>query len=175
MADPLPSLKPNQPSVESKDASNREFTGWLMLFLLILFGWYPLTAVVSVGATVSEHPDWWTEPLASAQTVGPLVYWVLADVVLHIALACYGVYAGIRLLKIKPHAVRTAKVFLVAVFAYNLLLFVVTLIAEHQGNTTMDSLVKGELSNVVFALAWWAYLTTSDRVAAIFQASSSGK
>ena len=37
------------------------------------------------------------------------------------------------------------------------------LVAEHRGNMTMDHLVKGELGNVVFALAWWAYLETSDR------------
>jgi hypothetical protein len=97
------------------------------------------------------------------------------DAVFRIVLACYGVYAGTRLVKIKPHAVRTAKVFLIAVLVYNFLMFVITLVAEHRGNTTMDQLVKGELGNVVFALAWWAYLETSDRVAAIFQASSPGQ
>jgi len=147
-----------------------------MLLVLILFGWYPLTAIVGVATTVSEHPDWWTEPLASAEVVGPLVYWVLMDAVFRIVLASYGVYAGTRLVKIKPHAVRTAKVFLIAVLVYNLLMFVIiTLVAEHRGSMTMDQLVKGELGNVVFALAWWAYLTTSDRVAAIFQTSSLGK
>lgn len=174
MTDPLPSREPNRPA-DSKGAPSRDFTGWLILLLLILLGWYPLTAVVGVGATVSEHPDWWTEPLASAEIAGPLVYWVLIDTTVHIMLACGGIYAGIKLLKTKPHAVRTAKVFLLAVFAYNLLMFVLTLVAEHRGNTTMDNLVKGELGNVVFALAWWAYLETSDRVAAIFQTSPSGK
>lgn len=171
MADSTPALEPN-PSGKSRGAANKDFTGWLILLLLILLGWYPLTAVVSVGATISEHPDWWTEPLASAKVVGSLVYWVLVEAAIRVVLACYGVYAGIKLLKIKPHAVRTAKVFLVAVFVYNLLLFVLTLVAEHRGNTTMDQLVKGELGNVVFALAWWAYLETSDRVAAIFRTTS---
>lgn len=142
-----------------------------MLLVLILCGWYPLTAIVSVGSTVSEHPDWWTRPLASAEIVGPLVYWVLMNAAFQILLACYGVYAGIRLVKIKPHAVMTAKVFLIALLVYNLLMFVITLVAEHRGNMKMDRLVKGELGNVVFALAWWAYLEMSDRVAAIFQTS----
>jgi hypothetical protein len=74
MTESPPSLKPNRRLVESKDVLNRNFTGWLMLLVLILFGWYPLTAIVGVGTTVSEHPDWWTEPLASAEIVGPLVY-----------------------------------------------------------------------------------------------------
>jgi hypothetical protein len=173
MTESPPSLKPDRPSAESKDVLNRDFTGWLILLVLILFGWYPLTAIVGVAAAVSAHPDWWTGPLASAEIVGPLVYWVLMDAVFRIVLACYGVYAGTRLVKIKPHAVRTAKVFLIAVLVYNLLMFVITLVAEHRGNMIMDQLVKGELGNVVFALAWWAYLTTSGRVAAIFQTSPS--
>jgi hypothetical protein len=158
-----------------KPALDRSFTGWLMLLVLILFGWYPLTAILSVAATVSEYPKWWTEPLASAERVGPLVYWVLGDAVFRIVLACYGVYAGTRLVKMKPHAIRTAKAFLIAVLVYNLLMFVMTLVAEHRGNVTMNQLVKGELGNVIFALAWWAYLETSDRVAAIFQTSPPGK
>lgn len=168
------SLKPDRSS-ESEGVPNRDFTGWLILLVLILFGWYPLTAIVGVATTVSAHPSWWTEPLASAEIVGPLVYWVSIDAVFRIVLACYGVYAGTRLVKIKPHAVRTAKVFLVFVLVYDLLMFAITIVAEHRGNATADQLVTGELGNVVFALGWWAYLTTSDRVAAIFQTSPSRK
>ena len=69
---------------------------------------------------------------------------VLMNAAFQIVLACYGVYAGIRLVKIKPHALMTAKVFLIAVLIYNLLMFVVTLVAEHRGNMRMDQLVKRE-------------------------------
>jgi len=85
-----------------------------------------------------------------------------------IGLMCCGIYAGIKLLKIKPGAVRTAKLFLVGVLAYNLVIFVLTLIAEHRGSTRLDDAVTAELGNVVFALFWYLYLEMSKRVATTY-------
>jgi hypothetical protein len=65
-----------------------------------------------------------------------------------LALACCGIYAGTKLLKIKPGAVRAAKTFLIVVSGYNFVEFVLTLVAEHQGNTKMDRAVTAELTTV---------------------------
>jgi hypothetical protein len=164
-----PSPKPDQPSTANKNDPLRGFGGWLILLILILVVLLPLSTILNVAATATQVPTiWLTDPLGSAEVAGPTVYWVLIDMAVGVALACCGIYAGIKLLKIKPGAVRTAKTFLIVVFGYNFAEFVLTLVAEHRGNTKMDDAVTAELRNVVFALFWWAYLETSKRVAATY-------
>jgi hypothetical protein len=130
--------------------------------LLIL---YPLQIVVGIAATASSLS--WPNPL-SGETSRLVIYWMLINMAVGVSLLCCGIYAGMKLLKIKPGAVRTTKAFLVGVFAYNLVIFVFTLIAEHRGNRGLDDAVTAELRNVVFALFWYTYLETSKRVATIY-------
>jgi hypothetical protein len=174
--DPLPSgslptsappSRKQGPAAKNKDSLSG-FGGWLILLVLSLVVLSPLETIIGVAATISGHTIWFTDPLGSIEVAGPIVYWVLIETAAVIALMCYGIYAGLKLLKIRPRAVRTAKTFLIAVFVYNLGMFVITLVAQHRGNTRMDDLVTAELRNVAFALFWWAYLETSDRVAATY-------
>jgi hypothetical protein len=174
--DPLPSesLPTSAPPAgkQGPSAKNRDslsgFSGWLILLVLSLVILSPLETTIGVAATISDHTTWFTDPLGSIEVAGPIVYWVLIETASVIGLMCYGIYAGLKLLKIRPGAVRTTKIFLIAVFVYNLGVFVITLVADHRGDTRMDDLVAAELRNVVFALFWWAYLETSDRVAATY-------
>jgi hypothetical protein len=124
---------------------------------------YPLQTVVGVAAAASSLP--WPNPLSSQEASDLISYWMLINMAVGISLMCCGTYAGIKLLKIKPGAVRTTKVFLVSVFTYNVAMFVLTLTAEHRGNTRLGDAVSAELRNVVFALFWYLYLEMSKRVA----------
>lgn len=162
-----PHTRKPRPSAKKRDSLSG-FSGWLILLVLSLVVLSPLETTIGVAATISGHTTWFTDPLGSIEVAGPIVYWVLVETASVIALMCYGVYAGLKLLKIRPGAVRTAKTFLIAVFVYNLGVFVITLVAEHRGNPRVDDLVTAELRNVVFALFWWAYLETSERVAATY-------
>ncbi len=161
-----PARKPG-PTAKNKDSLSG-FSGWLILLIVSLVVLSPLETTLGVAATISGHTTWFTDPLGSIEVVGPIVYWVLIETASVIALMCYGIYAGLKLLKIRHGAVRTAKTFLIAVFVFNVGVFVFTLIAEQRGNTRMDDSVTAELRNVVFALFWWAYLETSERVAATY-------
>jgi hypothetical protein len=144
----------------------KTFGGWLILLVLILLILYPLQTIVGLAATASSLS--WPNPLSSEEISQSVVYWLLISMAIGIGLMCCGINAGMKLLKIKPGAVRTTKAFLAGVLGYNLVTFILTLIAEHRGNTRLDEAVTAELRNVVFALFWYVYLEMSKRVATIY-------
>lgn len=162
---PTSNVSPSQPTPGSvNDESLNGFGGWLVLLVLILVLLYPLLTVIGVAANALQVP--WVS--LSSSITEPAVYWTLCSMVAGLALAFYGVYGGIKLLKIRPGAVRTVKIFLVGVLVYNAAMFVLTLIAEHRTKTKLDSAVTAELRNVVFALLWYLYLELSKRVATTY-------
>jgi hypothetical protein len=151
---------------EHRGESLKGFGGWLILLLLILLIVYPLQTIVGIAVTASSLS--WPNPLSSGELSKSVIYWTLISMIFGVSLMSCGIYAGMKLIKIKPGAVRTTKIFLVGVFVYNLAMFVLTLLAEHRGNMRLDDAVTAELRNVVFSLFWYVYLEMSKRVAATY-------
>ena len=170
-ASPAPSPQEGHEPIGSRVDSRKEFGGWLILLFLILVFLYPLQTFLSVALIASNLKL--PTPLTLADMTQPIVYWSLISAAVEVFLMYCGFRAGMKLLRVKQHAVRTTKMFLVGVLAYNLLMFTLTLVAEHRRNTSLDDVVAAELRNVAFALSWYLYLTMSKRVAAVYSDAES--
>lgn len=156
------SREPNPETIKQGRDPLKEFSGWLILLIFLVLFLYPPATVIGVVLAVLDFP--WSTTTEAA------VYSTLVVITIEVALGCFAVYAGLKLLKIKPRAVRTAKIFLAGVFVFNLAMFVLSLVVEHRASIKLNSSVDAEGRNVVFALIWYVYLELSKQVAATYAA-----
>jgi hypothetical protein len=128
--------------------------GWL-LFLCVV-----LTFVVPIGIVYQM-----IVALRSGLDVVGLVY-----ALVYLALATFSFVAGLLLWRIRPNAVTTAKLFLLAQAAFALALYLKVLLGD--GANAPDSaqnLVVGILLRpLLFAVVWYSYLTKSKRIQATY-------
>ena len=132
---------------ESARERYRGVGGWLLLFTLSLILFKPALIIVSFY----NH----FEPV---------------NAIISAAIGGYGIYAGIELLVVKPHAVRDAKRYLLLVFAHNLLLLVLALsvISFGTDRKVTGSEVMPFFRGMLSAGLWRSYLRRSKRVAATY-------
>jgi len=87
----------------------------------------------------------------------------LVDSILTMALAGFGVYAGIQLWRVRPGAVRTAKTYLLSCLGYTVVaLLLLGMAGEGAGMGTVLA------RNVIYVIVWHSYLNKSKRVQATY-------
>jgi Protein of unknown function (DUF2569) len=112
-------------------------------------------------------------------TPSPLLFRVLAvDCSMRAILVVLGIYAGIRLWRVKPGAPRAAKMYLVAIFAQQVVLLLMGFwIASKVAATpeNIGSVIMEPLRSVIYVVIWYSYLNKSQRVAATYPDFSPSK
>jgi hypothetical protein len=95
---------------------------------------------------------------------------LIFDMAVSIAIMSFGIYAGIRLLQLKPNAVRVAKRYLITFFVYTALtvslIFLANVVNHQPEQSTRD--FGSQLRNIIYVLIWYSYLDKSKRVAATY-------
>ena len=134
--------------------------GWLAFLCISLT---ILTPLFSAANLVGE----WRIMMPYFDTVPNAKEAAMCEVTCFSALTFFALYAGARLWMIKPRAVQTAKLFLVA----NLIVLIVvpTLtfnILDIQGQ--WDPVIKATFGGIIYFAVWYPYLCKSMRVKATY-------
>ena len=138
--------------------------GWLFFFCLILTVLGPLVTIASLikGFGISEE--------ALKEFPGLLVMLII-DAVLSLGIAGFGMYAGIKLWRIRPGAVLAAKQFLYCTLAYHAigmgLPWISGLPAEDIKAMVVES-VRDVMRGLIHFAIWFSYLNKSKRVRATY-------
>lgn len=139
---------------EQEKRAPSEVGGWLLLFCVVLTFVLPISIVYPTIAALQSGLD----------VVG-LVY-----ALVYLAVAIFSFVSGLLLWRVRPNAVTTAKLFLLAQAAFALALYLKTLLGS--GTITPDSAGTLAVGTVVrpllFALLWYSYLRKCKRVQATF-------
>ena len=136
--------------------------GWLALLVFILVVLSPLSAVLALfrWASSGHVPAGWTE----LSGVIP----VSVNFVALLLLTAFGIYAGSELKKITRAAVRTAKMYFLAVGVYWSCVLFAALAARAMRIATSDEMWEGVgdfISGLLYVAIWYLYLVRSKRVA----------
>jgi hypothetical protein len=133
--------------------------GWLMFFCIVIVVVAPVQSTYAlVKALVGvSHVHW---------HLNTLIVLGLTELVAGALVTAYGVYAGVRLLWIRPDAVRTARRFLVLRLALTLLSAVVPFLVVRSLSTRalLDLVGKPTVQGLIFVAIWYSYLELSKRV-----------
>jgi len=141
------------------DANELGVRGWLALFILGLTIAEPARMIIRIDNLFQK----------SGLTRGTAL-----EAAITLLLICFGIYAGVRLWKIKPKAVRLAKWYLVALVIYSVLVLLANLGAispPTKGQIDTQEIGKEigtAIGWMVFAIVWYSYLGNSKRVAATY-------
>jgi hypothetical protein len=140
-------------------------SGWLALFCFVLTVVGPL---LTIGGLSEEYQS---TSLFFARYPGIIVVFV-AEVALSAVVIGFGVYAGLKLTRIRPGAVRTAKRYLLTYLAYSLVIppllpLLVGLPPDVDGTLLADP-AQSVVRPLFFVLIWYSYLQKSKRVRATF-------
>jgi uncharacterized membrane protein len=146
------------------DRELRGVKGWLLLLCMLLTIFDPSIAlvnlfVISDGARASydHHPE--------------VFRLILIGGILGIILAVFSMYAGLSLWKRVPNAVKTARLYLIALAFFSVLVvFLPTLLgvsSDSQGAASQVNLLNALLS-IVYVAVWYSYLGRSKRVRATY-------
>jgi hypothetical protein len=133
----------------------RGIGGWLAFFILSLIVFSPIVAIRKLGN--------------EAEKFG-LMPSVIVEGVISFLLTCFGIYAGVCLLRIKLDAVRLAKRYLLACSVYALLigLFAVLGSVFQTNDKSLFGAVGTMYLNFSYVTVWYSYLQNSGRVAATY-------
>jgi hypothetical protein len=136
--------------------------GWLLLLCLYLIIAMPLMAFLgTIGV------------LQRAATAPALRGALLAEVVLEITLAGLAAYAGWALYRMRPKAVKIAKVYFIimfwlALFGLGMLLATAPIVSQTQANALLNTLrapaTVASIRQAILSLVWLIYLQRSKRV-----------
>jgi hypothetical protein len=150
------------PSPES-EKFNKELYGvhgWLALLVLGLLVGVPIASVVGV---INEYD---VTKMPGVDSSIATLYWAI-DAAARIGLACWSIYCGVCLLKLKPNAPRTTKRYFIALFLYGALGVVIAIAAGTKSFTASASIDSGMLPyfrGFLGIILWYSYLERSKRV-----------
>ncbi len=140
--------------------------GWLLLLCLYLMIVMPLIAVLgAIGA------------LQRAATAPALQGALLTEVVLEIALAGLAAFAGWALYRMRPNAVKIAKVYFIimlalSIFGLGILLATAPVLSQPQDNALFNTLrapaTVASIRQAILSAVWLIYLQRSKRVRLTF-------
>jgi len=137
--------------------------GWLLLFCISLTILNPLATLFYV---VLSLPD--TSGLFGPPPALRTVIMIDAFAFLHVAVALFGIYAGIRLWRGASGAVRTARTFLWCVLAYAALAIFLPFLAGRPDEATIAEVVMSTTQSICYVAIWQQYLNKSERVRATY-------
>ncbi len=154
-------LKPDRPQASNPERHFKKVCGWLAFFILASIVFSPfltMTRLVMEYAKVGPY---------FGRVPGLLVTAIL-DTVMRVALMCFGIYAGVCLLKIRPNAVRIAKRYLLAYCLCQVAVSLLTLLGSVPEAMEKSGWAVGTLRSIVYVAIWYSYLKKSERVAATY-------
>lgn len=131
--------------------------GWLLFFCVSLTVLTPLRIMRDYGA---DGTDIWS------------IRGITTDGLFSLALACFSICVGVCLWRVRPGAVKKAKVFLWCVIALDVIVALLTYMAglgpSTNGKLTIESIIKC-VAIAIGTLAWLGYLYSSKRVKATYE------
>ena len=143
--------------------------GWLLALCLMFVVFGPLiTARLAADEYARLAPHF-------AESGGILAA-VLASLALQLLSVGYGIHAGLRLWRIRPHAVATAKRALLLALAVEIVVAVLSQVADPSRTTShhpLEQIMLHVAPGLVFFTVCFAYLNRSRRVAATYPPSAS--
>src|SRR5712691_2195621 len=154
-------LKPDRPQASNPERHFKKVCGWLAFFILASIVFSPfltMTRLVMEYAKVGPY---------FGRVPGLLVTTIL-DTVMRVALMCFGIYAGVCLLKIRPNAVRIAKRYLLAYCLCQVAVSLLTLLGGVPETMEKSGWAVGTLRSIVYVAICYSYLKKSERVAATY-------
>jgi Protein of unknown function (DUF2569) len=156
---PQISFVPSSPGSIALPPHFKGVRGWLLFFCLQLTVFNPLAAIPQILAPFT----------AEITRTYPLRQLALQSIaLLYIAFAAFSLYAGVRLWRIVPGAVKTANWFLwyglVAMLISTALLFIAGLLVS-------PWIVPALFGSVIYYLIWLSYLGSSKRVMATYDSA----
>ena len=154
--EPAPILLPEAPS-ETPARRYEGVAGWLALFVFGLIVGFPGSVLVEVVRMADKD----TTTAAISALIG-------------MPLACFSIYAGMRLWRIKPDAVKAAKRFLLTYLSMNLVAAAVAAVLAFSSSEWAEPLADATTSplpSLVYVGIWYSYLNRSKRVAATYPAA----
>ncbi|MFH1367898.1 MAG: DUF2569 family protein [Elusimicrobiota bacterium] len=131
--------------------------GWLLLFCIIL-------TVINPALTVFVY-------FADFPGFNALTFFGIVDTFWMVLVTLFGMYAGISLWTVRPNAVKTAKIYLLAIAGYAV--FIVgysffILMPEKPTAYRIGTAVGALLRLMLYAAIWYSYLDRSKRVKATY-------
>ena len=154
----------DQPPIAEEKKQYQGVGGWLTLFILGLTVFGPILTIVNLFKEFDQFAH-------QAATSNAVLAGLIFDIVFTVALMSFGVYAGVRLLKVKPNAVRIAKRYLVLYFLYSVLMIALQIfgsIANPPQAEQVTSEISPPLRSIIYVIIWYSYLGKSKRVAATY-------
>lgn len=144
--------------------------GWLLVFILTLVFFTPAAGIVAFLRSYGRALR------VFAQMAHPYAYDLLyaGEQLTGLALCAYGIFAGMRLWKMRPAALMHAKRFLLLLVLFHLADFAMTLnfvwIFHPPGAATRypSEGFFATTRNWVYPVLWYAYLVNSERVRRTF-------
>ena len=148
----------NQPTpVQVERGRYQGIGGWLALFIFALIFVSPVSLLVQAVGSL-QNAAWAGSPIAALLGIG---------------LACFSIYAGILLWRVRRNAVTVAKRFLLAGLAIHLSLGFVSGVAAFSSKEWGEPLADAVgivFRPLIFVGIWYSYLSRSKRVAATYGA-----
>jgi hypothetical protein len=143
---------------------HRGVGGWLLLFCIALTMFSPLITFSSFAWDYGAYSKYF------GQFPGLLAITVI-DTVLSLALMTFSVYAGIRLWRVRPGAVRLAKRYLLCFLVYRLFAAILPFMAGLP-SAANDAMIEQSTMDifraVIFFAVWYSYLIKSQRIRATY-------
>jgi Protein of unknown function (DUF2569) len=137
--------------------------GWLGFFI---FGLLVLSPILTVVNIVGGFNQFGNDAANSAAVLGAMLFGTL----LSLAVMSFGLYAAVRLLRLKPNAVGAAKRYLVLLLLYSGLMIALSIygnIDNPQAEQSFKELTP-LFRNAGYVFTWYFYFEKSKRVAATY-------
>ncbi|MBA7708183.1 hypothetical protein ES703_117075 [subsurface metagenome] len=150
--------------LESSEKVKKGVGGWLLLFIIYL----------TIGTPLVNFPDilGLLDFIFSYQlSIGSIIFHII-EIISIIGLVCFSIYAGVSLWRVKPNAVKLAKIFLTTALVYSVISTIIIYFVYPPIEPSLEEYFVAAISRialriVIFAI-WFSYLTKSKRVKATF-------
>lgn len=152
------------------DGSLRGVRGWLLFLCVMWTILIPFVLLIETGYSLRDLPI----ILFNAELFPGLAAALIIDLFLSLGIVAFSITAGVRLWRIKPGAVRTARIFLYSFFAYSTVssILIYLAIPPEIRNVTSFDITKEFIQSAVYSIIWLLYLRRSKRVASTYGALS---
>lgn len=158
---------PCQPA-ESDKLQYEGVDGWLVLFCIILTILTPIRDLFRDFVLYSLYDEY----SPSFTRYPGLRHLILIEVILQLVFLIYSVYVGIRLWRIRPGAVQSAKSYLtwnLSISAIIIILPFGLVLPPLVKEATVSHMVRGFLNTILWFTVWYSYLNVSKRVRATYR------
>ena len=145
-------------SIEKSDVKKEKIRGWLVFFMF----------AIGLGSLIAIFRNLFSLSFSDydlGQGYAMQMFGFISEVFLQVGMFTLAIYAIISLFRYKPNAVALAKIYLIVVFATNLLGLLSGELESH--GTGFDS-VYNTVVGLIWGIIWFIYLDRSEQVKTLF-------